>query len=48
MMLETKEVSTDVLIIGSGAAGAMAAIKTMAEGSEALVVTKGPFPSGNT
>jgi fumarate reductase (CoM/CoB) subunit A len=39
---------TDVLIVGGGAAGAMAAIKSIEEGSRALVVTKGPFPSGNT
>ena len=48
MMLETKVINTDVLVVGGGAAGAMAAIKAMAEGVEVLVVAKGPFPSGNT
>ena len=48
MMPETKVINTDILIIGSGAAGAMVALKAMAEGAEVLVVTKGPFPSGNT
>jgi fumarate reductase (CoM/CoB) subunit A len=47
-MLETKEINTDVLIVGGGGAGAVAAIKAMAEGVDVLVVTKGPFPSGNT
>ena len=47
-MLETKEIDTDVLIVGGGGAGAMAAIKAMAEGARVLVTTKGPFPSGNT
>ncbi|MBA7624508.1 Fumarate reductase flavoprotein subunit [subsurface metagenome] len=46
--LERSKMSTDVLVVGSGAAGAMAAIKAMAEGAEVLVVTKGPFPSGNS
>ena len=46
--LEISKISTDVLVVGSGAAGAMAAIKAMAEGAEVLVVTKGPFPSGNS
>jgi fumarate reductase (CoM/CoB) subunit A len=48
MMPETKVINTDVLVIGGGGAGAMAAIKALAEGDEVLVVTKGPFPSGNT
>jgi len=48
MLFETREINTDVLIIGGGGAGAMAAIKAMAEGVRVLVVTKGPFPSGNT
>ena len=48
MMPEIRVINTDILIIGSGAAGTMAAIKAMAEGAEVLVVTKGPFPSGNT
>ncbi|MFC1909066.1 FAD-dependent oxidoreductase [Chloroflexota bacterium] len=48
MTIERRELSTDVLIIGGGAAGAMAAIKAMNKGAEVLVVTKGPFPSGNS
>ncbi len=48
MMLETREIATEVLVIGGGGAGAMAAIKAMAEGAKVLVATKGPFPSGNT
>jgi succinate dehydrogenase/fumarate reductase flavoprotein subunit len=47
-VLETKEMVTDILVVGGGAAGAMAAIKAMAEGGEVLLVTKGPFPGGNT
>jgi fumarate reductase (CoM/CoB) subunit A len=47
-VLETKQIDTDVLVIGSGAAGAMAAIKGMTEGAKVLLVCKGPFPSGNT
>lgn len=47
-MLETKEMDVDILVVGGGAAGAMAAIKGMAEGAEVLLVTKGPFPGGNT
>ncbi len=46
--LQKKEIDTDVLIVGSGAAGTMAAIKAMAEGARVLVVTKGPFASGNS
>jgi len=46
--LQRREMDTDVLIVGSGAAGTMAAIKAMAEGAKVLVVTKGPFPSGNS
>lgn len=48
MTIQIKETSTDVLIIGGGAAGAMAAIKAMEEGVEVLMVTKGPYPSGNS
>jgi len=48
MILEKKELDTDVLIVGGGGAGAMAAIKAMAEGIDTLVLTKGPYPSGNS
>jgi fumarate reductase (CoM/CoB) subunit A len=47
-MLEKLDIHTDVLVVGSGAAGVMAAIKAMSEGAEVVVVTKGPFPSGNS
>jgi len=47
-MLKIKEITTDVLVVGGGGAGAMATIKAMAEGAKVLVATKGPFPSGNT
>ena len=47
-MLETKEFDTDVLIVGGGGAGAVAAIRAASLDSRVLVVTKGPFPSGNT
>ncbi len=48
MSLERKIFDTDVLVVGGGGAGAMAAIKAMNEDADVLVVTKGPFPSGNT
>lgn len=48
MILETREISADVLVVGGGGAGTIAAIKAMTEGAEVLVATKGPFPSGNT
>lgn len=48
MIPEVKRLDTEVLIVGGGGAGAMAAIKGVQEGAKVLVVTKGPFPSGNT
>jgi len=39
---------TDILVIGSGSAGAMAAIKAKMAGADVLVATKGPYPSGNS
>ena len=39
---------TDVLVIGGGGAGAMAAVKAKAHVSKVLAVNKGPYPSGNT
>ena len=48
MGFEVIDLSTDVLVVGSGAAGAMAAIKATIEGARVLVVTKGPYPSGNS
>jgi fumarate reductase (CoM/CoB) subunit A len=48
MKLEFSELITDVLIVGGGSAGAMAAIKAHARGAKTLVITKGPWPSGNS
>ena len=47
-MLERMDFDTDVLVIGSGAAGCLAAIKAKEEEAQVLVATKGPFPCGNT
>jgi len=46
--IKKKEISTDILIIGGGAAGAMAGIKAKMAGANVLLVTKGRYPSGNT
>jgi fumarate reductase (CoM/CoB) subunit A len=46
-ILEKTDINTDVLVVGSGAAGTMAAIQAMS-GADVLVVTKGPFPSGDS
>ena len=48
MTLDASELHTDVLVVGSGAAGVMAAIKASAQGVGVLLVTKGPYPSGNS
>ena len=48
MQPEFHELSTDVLVVGGGSAGAMAAIKAHTAGADTLVVTKGPWPSGNS
>ena len=48
MRLELNELSTDVLVVGGGSAGAIAAIKAHMAGADTLVVTKGPWPSGNS
>ena len=48
MQLEFHELSTDVLVVGGGSAGAMAAIKAHTAGADVLVLTKGPWPSGNS
>jgi len=42
------EVAADVLVVGSGSAGVMAAIRARQAGANVLVVTKGPWPSGNS
>lgn len=46
--IEWTKVKTDILVVGSGSAGAMAAIKAHMAGAEVLIVTKGPYPSGNS
>jgi len=46
--LNRRELSTDILVIGGGAAGAMAGIKAKMAGADVLLVTKGRYPSGNT
>jgi fumarate reductase (CoM/CoB) subunit A len=48
MQPEFHELSTDVLVVGGGSAGAMAAIKAHTAGADVLVVSKGPWPSGNS
>ena len=47
-MPEFIEIATDVLVVGSGSAGSMAAIRAHTAGVDTLVVTKGPWPSGNS
>jgi succinate dehydrogenase/fumarate reductase flavoprotein subunit len=47
-MKEVLDIKTDVLVVGGGGGGAMAAVKAAMEGAKVVVVTKGPFPSGNT
>ena len=47
-MVAFNEISADVLVIGSGSAGMMAAIRAQSAGANALIVTKGPAPSGNS
>ena len=40
---------TDILVIGSGLSGAIAAISSAEEGKNVLIITKGPIlKSGNT
>ncbi len=48
MPLKFQELATDVLVVGGGSAGAMAAIKSHMAGADTLVLTKGPWPSGNS
>lgn len=42
------EITVDVLVVGSGSAGVMAAIRARQAGANVLVVSKGPWPSGNS
>ena len=48
MPLNPTRHATDILVVGSGSAGAMAAIKAQMAGADVLVATKGPYPSGNS
>ncbi|MBT7957299.1 MAG: FAD-binding protein, partial [Rhodospirillaceae bacterium] len=48
MDITPTDLSCDILIVGSGSAGAMAAIKATLAGADVLVATKGPYPSGNS
>ncbi|MBT3914787.1 MAG: FAD-binding protein [Rhodospirillaceae bacterium] len=48
MDITPTDLSCDILIVGSGSAGAMAAIKAKLAGADVLVATKGPYPSGNS
>ncbi|MFC1491036.1 FAD-binding protein [Nitrospinota bacterium] len=43
-----RHLETDVLIIGAGAAGMVAALGCVRGGVKPLLVTKGTFPSGST
>ena len=47
-MVGFREIFTDVLVVGSGSAGVMAAVRAHGAGANVLVVTKGPWPSGNS
>lgn len=47
-MLKEDIYETDVLVIGSGAAGALAAIRANDAGVKVIMVTKGGFGAGNT
>lgn len=44
----TRQLDTDILIVGSGGAGLRAAIEATNAGVDVLVVSKGDFPSGCT
>ncbi|MDY7035362.1 MAG: FAD-dependent oxidoreductase, partial [Thermodesulfobacteriota bacterium] len=44
-MLSENRISTDVLVIGAGLAGIMAAIEASDSGSEVIIISKGPFGS---
>ncbi len=48
MQMVFNELRADVLVVGGGSAGAMAAIKAHTAGADVLVLTKGPWPSGNS
>lgn len=42
------DIETDVVVVGSGAAGCCAAIAACQEGAEALILEKAPYTGGNT
>ena len=48
MLAEVERIETDVLIIGGGAAGMIAAIGALRAGIKPLVVTKGTYASGSS
>jgi succinate dehydrogenase/fumarate reductase flavoprotein subunit len=47
MKLDWEEISTEVVIVGSGAAGLRAAIEVKGMGNEVTVISKGPIGLGN-
>lgn len=48
MNIEMQETSCDVLIIGGGVAGMLAAIEAKKEGVKVILITKATFPSGSS
>jgi len=46
--MTVNESEADVVVIGGGSAGCMAAIKAHLSGARVLGITKGPWPSGNS
>jgi fumarate reductase (CoM/CoB) subunit A len=47
-MVNFTGIDVDVLVVGSGSAGIMAAIRAKQADADVLLVTKGPLPSGNS
>tara|TARA_B100000686_G_scaffold187307_1_gene194009 strand:+ start:882 stop:2582 length:1701 start_codon:yes stop_codon:yes gene_type:complete len=48
MNIEFQKASCDVLVIGGGVAGMLAAIEAKKEGAEVILLTKATFPSGSS
>ena len=48
MNIEFQKTSCDVLVIGGGVAGMLAAIEAKKEGAEVILLTKATFPSGSS
>lgn len=46
--MRIQKVTTDVLVIGGGAAGVRAAVEACDRGTDVLIVTKGQFTFGKT